>query len=40
MNAAPALQAPVFFFLGRHDHVIAPETSTAYFNMLTAAPKS
>lgn len=38
-KAAPALQVPVFFFLGRHDHVIAPETSNAYFDMLTAPSK-
>jgi len=37
--AAPSLQVPVFFFLGRHDHVIAPETSSAYFDMLTAPSK-
>lgn len=39
MEAAPVLQVPVFFFIGRHDHVIAPETSVAYFNTLTAPLK-
>jgi hypothetical protein len=29
-----------FFFLGRYDHVIAPETSKANFDMLTATPKT
>jgi pimeloyl-ACP methyl ester carboxylesterase len=36
IEGAPVLQVPVFFFIGRHDHVIAPETSVAYFNTLTA----
>jgi len=35
-KAAPALEMPVFFFVGRHDHVIAPETSVAYFDILAA----
>lgn len=39
MKAAPVLQMPVFFFVGRHDHVVAPETSVAYFNMLSAPSK-
>jgi pimeloyl-ACP methyl ester carboxylesterase len=39
MHAAPVLAVPVFFFIGRHDHVIAPETSVAYFDMLTAPSK-
>ena len=38
-KAAPLLQMPVFFFLGRHDHLVAPETSVAYFNMLSAPSK-
>lgn len=38
-KAAPALAMPVFFFIGRHDHVIAPETSVAYFDMLSAPSK-
>ncbi len=36
---APALRMPVFFFLGRQDHWILPETSVAYFDMLTAPSK-
>jgi pimeloyl-ACP methyl ester carboxylesterase len=39
MKLAPVLEVPVFFFIGRHDHVIAPETSRAYFDMLTAPSK-
>ena len=39
MKAVPALQMPVFFFLGRHDHWVAPETSVAYFDTLTAPSK-
>jgi pimeloyl-ACP methyl ester carboxylesterase len=39
-TAVPALQVPVFFFLGRHDHVIAAETSAAYFEMLEAPSKT
>jgi len=39
IKAAPALAMPVFFFIGRHDHVIAPETSVAYFDMLSAPSK-
>jgi pimeloyl-ACP methyl ester carboxylesterase len=35
----PALQMPVFFFLGRHDHWVPPETSVAYFDALTAPSK-
>jgi pimeloyl-ACP methyl ester carboxylesterase len=38
-KAVPVLQAPLFFFIGRHDHVIAPETSVSYFDMLTAPSK-
>jgi pimeloyl-ACP methyl ester carboxylesterase len=38
-KAAPVLHVPVFFFIGRHDHVIAPNTSIAYFDMLTAPSK-
>jgi pimeloyl-ACP methyl ester carboxylesterase len=37
--AAPELQTPVFFFPGRHDHWVPPETSVAYFDMLTAPSK-
>ena len=39
IQAAPVLHVPVFFFLGRHDHVIDPKTSIAYFEMLTAPSK-
>ncbi|MGE5186389.1 MAG: alpha/beta fold hydrolase [Acidobacteriota bacterium] len=36
---APALRVPVFFFLGRKDHWVPPETSVAYFDVLTAPSK-
>ena len=39
MTLVPALQMPVFFFIGRHDHWVPPETSVAYFDMLTAPSK-
>jgi len=39
IKAVPVLAMPVFFFIGRHDHVIAPETSVAYFDMLSAPSK-
>jgi pimeloyl-ACP methyl ester carboxylesterase len=39
MKLVPALQMPVFFFLGRRDRWVPPETSVAYFNMLTAPLK-
>jgi pimeloyl-ACP methyl ester carboxylesterase len=39
VKAVPALEVPVFFFIGRHDHVVASETSVAYFDMLTAPSK-
>lgn len=39
LKAAPALRMPVFFFLGRRDHWVAPETSVAYFDALTAPSK-
>lgn len=39
LTAVPALQMPVFFFLGRRDHWVPPETSVAYFNELTAPSK-
>jgi pimeloyl-ACP methyl ester carboxylesterase len=35
----PALQMPVFFFVGRRDRWIPPETSVAYFNALKAPSK-
>jgi len=37
--AAPSLHVPVFFFLGQHDHVVAAETSAAYFESLAAPSK-
>ena len=40
VTAVPALDVPVFFFLGRHDHVIDAETSAAYFDVLTAPEKT
>ncbi|HEY7304886.1 MAG TPA: alpha/beta hydrolase [Bryobacteraceae bacterium] len=39
VKAAHVLQMPALFFIGRHDHVIAPEISVAYFDMLTAPSK-
>src|SRR5216110_3187981 len=35
----PALQMPVFFFLGRKDHWVPAEISVAYLNALTAPSK-
>jgi pimeloyl-ACP methyl ester carboxylesterase len=39
MKLAPVLQIPVFFFLGRRDHWVPPDTSVAYFNTLNAPSK-
>ena len=39
IGLVPALQTPVFFFLGRKDHWVPPETSVAYFDALTAPAK-
>ncbi len=39
LSAVPALAMPVFFFLGRRDHWVPPETSVAYFNALVAPSK-
>jgi pimeloyl-ACP methyl ester carboxylesterase len=39
IELVPALQMPVFFFLGRKDHFVPPETSVAYFEALTAPSK-
>lgn len=42
MNLAtlvPALQVPVFFLLGRHDHWAPAEIGAAYFDVLTAPSK-
>jgi pimeloyl-ACP methyl ester carboxylesterase len=35
----PELRMPVFFFIGRRDHIVFPETSVAYFEALTAPSK-
>ena len=40
IKAAPALRIPVFFFLGRQDRVVVPETSVAYFEVLQAPSKT
>jgi pimeloyl-ACP methyl ester carboxylesterase len=40
LKLVPALQMPVFFFLGRHDHWVPPETSLAYFEALVAPSKT
>jgi pimeloyl-ACP methyl ester carboxylesterase len=37
--SVPELKMPVFFFLGRHDHQVACETSAAYFEGLVAPSK-
>jgi pimeloyl-ACP methyl ester carboxylesterase len=37
--SVPELNMPVFFFLGRHDHQVAAETSVAYFDKLVAPAK-
>lgn len=39
LRLVPALQMPVFFFLGRRDHWVPPETSVAYFELLAAPSK-
>ena len=39
LDLVPALEMPVFFFLGRKDHWVPPEASLAYFEMLTAPRK-
>ncbi len=39
LDLVPALEMPVFFFLGRKDHWVPPEASLAYFEMLTAPSK-
>ena len=39
LDLAPALEMPVFFFLGRKDHWVPPEASLAYFEALTAPSK-
>jgi pimeloyl-ACP methyl ester carboxylesterase len=39
LERAPVLRVPVFFFLGRKDHWVPPETSVAYFDALLAPSK-
>jgi pimeloyl-ACP methyl ester carboxylesterase len=39
IEIAPTLQMPVFFFLGRNDHFVPPDTSLDYFETLTAPSK-
>lgn len=39
LELTPALEMPVFFFLGRKDHWVPPETSLAYYDVLTAPSK-
>ena len=39
VKAVPSLEMPVFFFIGRHDHVIDAGESAAYFDVLTAPAK-
>ena len=40
LKLVPALQMPVFLFLGRRDHWVPPETSVAYFDALIAPSKT
>jgi len=39
LELAPALQVPVYFFLGRNDHWVPAEASMAYVDVLTAPSK-
>jgi pimeloyl-ACP methyl ester carboxylesterase len=39
VRAVPALQMPLFFFLGRQDHWVPAEVSVAYFESLAAPSK-
>lgn len=39
LELAPRLQVPVFFFLGAKDRWVPPETSVAYFDVLSAPYK-
>ena len=39
IELAPALQVPVFFFLGRNDHWVPVETSLDYIDALAAPSK-
>jgi pimeloyl-ACP methyl ester carboxylesterase len=38
-DLVPALDMPVFFFLGRNDHWVPPQPSLAYFERLAAPSK-
>jgi pimeloyl-ACP methyl ester carboxylesterase len=40
LELAPALETPVFFFLGSKDHWVPPDASVAYFEALTAPSKN
>jgi pimeloyl-ACP methyl ester carboxylesterase len=40
VELVPELRMPVFFFLGRRDHWIPPETSLAYYEALEAPSKT
>ena len=39
LDLVPALAMPVFFFLGRNDHWVPPQSSVAYFEALAAPSK-
>jgi pimeloyl-ACP methyl ester carboxylesterase/membrane protease YdiL (CAAX protease family) len=39
LSLVPALKMPVIVFVGRRDHWVPPETSVAYFDVLTAPSK-
>ena len=39
VDLAPALEMPVFFFLGRNDHWVPPGPTVAYFDLLEAPAK-
>jgi pimeloyl-ACP methyl ester carboxylesterase len=39
LTLAPALEMPVFLFLGRRDHIVFPETSVDYFDRLRTPSK-
>jgi pimeloyl-ACP methyl ester carboxylesterase len=40
LRMAPGFDMPVFFFLGRRDHWVPPETSIAYYDALRAPSKT
>ena len=40
IELVPALEMPVFFFLGRKDHFVPPKTSVAYLDALSAPSKT